>query len=46
MSNPYPVVSTGIELAEVDIMDGLFDQLDGIEATTAGVSPRYGKKKP
>ena len=32
MSNPYPVDSSNIEVAEVDIMDGLFDRLDVIEA--------------
>lgn len=47
MTNLYPVVSSGIELAVVDIMDGLFDRLDAIDAmdaADAGVSPRYGKK--
>jgi len=28
--NPYPVDSSGIELAQVDIMDGLFDWLDAM----------------
>lgn len=32
--NQYPVDSSGIELAQVDIMDGLFDALDATEAVT------------
>lgn len=32
--SPYPVDSSGIELAQVDIMDGLFDRLDALEAVT------------
>lgn len=34
MDNSYPVDSSGIELAEVDIMDGLLDRLDAIETST------------
>jgi hypothetical protein len=30
--NPHPVDSSGIELADVDIMEGLFDRLDAIAA--------------
>jgi hypothetical protein len=39
--NPYPVVSSGIELAKVDIIDGLFDRLDAIDAlaATEGLKP-------
>lgn len=34
-TNPYPVDSGNIEVADVDIMDGLFERLDAIEATDA-----------
>lgn len=33
LDNAYPVDSSGIELADADIMDGLFDRLDVIAAT-------------
>jgi hypothetical protein len=32
-ANRYPVDSAGIELAEVDIADGLFERLDALEET-------------
>lgn len=39
MSNLYPVVSSGIELADVDIMDGLFDLLEAMDGTKCQHDP-------
>jgi hypothetical protein len=36
----YPVDSHGIQLADVDIMDGLFDRLDAIAAALPEACPR------
>lgn len=32
MATPHPVESSNIELADVDIIDGLFERLDAIAA--------------